>query len=297
MTTPAPDPSGSVPEHPVVEYPPPPISVRSFGLTDPGQLRKSNEDHFLIAELVRTLWVHLSSLSQPETRHGRNRGHIFLVADGMGGHKAGEVASALSVATIESFVLNLLHRFSNLAQADEAGVLKDLQLALRQADARIFEETAHHPEWAGMGTTLTMAFSSGWKLFVIHAGDSRCYLFRKGTLRQLTIDHTMTAEMIRHGLLKTGEAAPPIFRHVITSSLGGNKPGVEVNVQRVDLETGDRLLLCSDGLTDMLNNEQIAAILEAEREPQAACQRLIAQANEQGGRDNVTVIVANFEAV
>src|ERR1044071_1614805 len=107
-----------------------------------------------------------------------------------------------------------------------------------------------------MGSTLTLAFVSGWKLFVIHAGDSRCYLFRKGTLRQLTVDHTITAEMIRRGLLNTGEAAPPPFRHGITSSLGGTKPGVEVNVQRMDLDTGDRLLLCSDGLTDMLTNER-----------------------------------------
>lgn len=297
MTAAAPDPSGGVPLYPAVENPLSPVSVQSFGVSDPGQVRTSNEDQFLIAELGRTLWVHLSSLPQPETQHGRNRGHIFLVADGMGGHQAGEVASALSVATIESFILNLLHRFSNLAQADEVGVLKDLQLALRQADTRIFEETAHHPEWAGMGTTLTMAFTSGWKLFVIHAGDSRCYLLRKGTLLQLTTDHTMTAEMIRRGLLKTGEPTPLRFRHVITSSLGGNKPGVEVNVQRIDLETGDRLLLCSDGLTDMLTDGRIAAILEAEREPQTACQRLIAEANEQGGQDNITVIVANFEAV
>jgi protein phosphatase len=150
--------------------------IRTFGLTDRGQVRPSNEDHFLIAELARTLWVHQTSLPQQDIQHGRNRGHILLVADGMGGHAAGEVASALSVASIEAFVLHLLKRFSNLQATDEQAVLKDFQAALKQADARLAEEVAHHPEFAGMGTTLTLAFASGWRLFVVHAGDSRCSL-------------------------------------------------------------------------------------------------------------------------
>jgi protein phosphatase len=290
-------PSASLPGQLNAEDPSPVVLVRSFGITDPGKVRKSNEDNFLIAELVRTLWVHQSSLLQRETHQGRNRGHIFLVADGMGGHQAGEVASALSVATIETFVLNLLHRFSNIALSDEPEVLKDLQSALHQADARIFEETASHPEWRGMGTTLTMAFTSGWKLFVIHAGDSRCYLFRKGTLQQLTLDHTVVGELARRGVIKSVENSPPQFRHVITSYLGGGKTGVTVNVQRTLLETGDRLLLCSDGLTDMLTDERIAGVLGSQGEPRSACEQLVAEANEQGGRDNITAIVADFEAV
>src|SRR6516162_7537225 len=150
----------------------PPVAVHAHGLTDRGQTRPSNEDHFLIAELTRTLWVRQTSLPQQPTHHGRNRGHVFLVADGMGGHQAGEVASALTVATIEAFILHLLKRFSNLHVADEAGVLKDFQAAFSQAEARLAQEAAHHPEFAGMGTTLTLAFASGWNLFVVHAGDS-----------------------------------------------------------------------------------------------------------------------------
>jgi PPM family protein phosphatase len=131
------------------------------------------EDRFLIAELARTLWVKQTGLPQAPTQYGRNRVHIFLVADGMGGHQAGEVASALTVATIEAFVPHLLKRFSNLRATDEETVLTDFQAALRQADARLAEESAHHPEFSGMGTTLTMALVSGWKLFVFHADDSR----------------------------------------------------------------------------------------------------------------------------
>jgi protein phosphatase len=264
-------------------------------LTDRGQVRPHNEDHFLIAELTRTLKVHQTSLPQPRTQFGRNRGHIFLVADGMGGHRAGEVASALGVESIETFVLHLLKRFSNLQAADEAGVLADLKSALQQADARIFEEIAHHPEFTGMGTTVTMAFTSRQTLFVLNAGDSRCYLFRRGRLKQLTEDHTLVAELARHGEIKPEDIRHHQFRHIVTNVLGGGEAGVRVDVRKEDLQPGDLLLLCSDGLTEMLDDNRIAGVLAAESEPEPACRRLIAEANEAGGRDNITVILARFE--
>jgi protein phosphatase len=215
----------------------------------------------------------------------------------MGGHQAREVASALTVATIEAFVLHILKRFSNLHAADEQAVLKDLQAALRQADDRLFEEAARHPEFRGMGTTLTLAFASGWKLFVIHAGDSRCYLFRGGKLQPLTLDHTVAAELARRGMIQPEDVGHNQFRHVVTNVLGGDEAGVQVDVRKTDLETGDVVLLCSDGLTDMLTEDRIAGILAAEREPQRACERLVAEANAEGGRDNITAIVAHFESI
>ena len=275
---------------------PPPIAVHSFGLSDRGQVRETNEDHFLIAELARTLWVRQTSLPQESTQYGRNRGHIFLVADGMGGHQAGEVASALTVTTIETFVLHLLRRFSNLQATDEPTVSKDFQAALCQADTRLAEESAHHPEFAGMGTTLTMAFVSGWKLFVFHAGDSRCYLYRGRQLRQLTADHTVAAELARQGVIKPDEVCHNRFRHVVTNALGGTESGVKVDVQKIDLEAGDVMLLCSDGLTDMLADERIETILKSAPDPQAAGERLVAEANDAGGRDNITVVVGQFKA-
>jgi protein phosphatase len=280
-----------------VTMPPSPLAVHAHGLTDRGQVRDANEDHFLIAELARTLWVRQTSLPQEETQYGRNRGHIFLVADGMGGHQAGEVASALTVATIEAFVLHLLKRFSNLKAADEETVLADFRAALRQADDRLAEESAHHPEFEGMGTTLTMGFVSGWKLFVFHAGDSRCYLYRGGRLRQLTDDHTVAAEMARHGVIKQEDVRRNRFRHIVTNVLGGREHGVIVDVARTDLEDGDVMLLCSDGLTDVVADGRIAAVLQEEPDPTAACSRLVAEANAAGGPDNVTAVVARFEAV
>jgi PPM family protein phosphatase len=284
-------------EQPGVEDLPPPLVVRSFGKTHTGKVRRSNEDNFLIAELVRALWIHQSSLSHPEAQYGRNRAHIFLVADGMGGHEAGELASALGVSSIEAFVLHILHRFSNLELTDAQTVVTDLQAALRRADARIFEETAHHPEFSGMGTTLTLALVSGWNLFVIHAGDSRCYLHHGGKLRQLTLDHTVAGELARRGLITPDQAGHHQFRHVVTNVLGGSEEGVRVEVQRLDLETGNMVLLCSDGLTDMLDDETITAIMDAGGEPRAICERLVEEANERGGKDNITAIVARFEAV
>jgi protein phosphatase len=280
-----------------VATPPPPVAVRAHGLTDRGQVRPKNEDHFLIAELARTLWVKQTSLPQAPTQYGRNRGHILLVADGVGGHQAGDVASALSVATIEAFVLHLLKRFSNLQAADESAVLTDFQEALRLADDRLAEESAHHPEFAGMGTTLTMAFVSGRKLFVFHAGDSRCYLYRRGQLRQLTADHTIAAELARRGVIKPEEVARNRFRHVVTNVLGSHEAGLQVDVQKADLERGDVMVLCSDGLTDVLSDERVAAVLDSAPDPRAACERLVAEANAAGGPDNITAVVAHFDAV
>lgn len=274
---------------------PPAIHVRSFGLTHPGQVRPNNEDHFLIAELTRTLLVHQTSLPQERSHQGRHRGHLFVVADGMGGHKGGEVASALSVVTIESFVLHALRRFSNLQASDEQGVVTEFEAALRKVDARILQEAAEHPELAGMGTVLTLALITGWKMFVLHAGDSRCYLFHQGTLQQLTNDHTVAMEMAQRGLISIGEVRRHQWRHVVTNGLGGSHGGVKIEVHGIDLRTGDVVLLCSDGLTDMMEDHSVAAILATESEPQSACERLVAEANRLGGRDNITVIVARVD--
>jgi protein phosphatase len=273
-----------------------PFLVRTYGLTNPGKVRPSNEDQFLVAALTKALQVQYTSLPQSRVQYGEERGYLFVVADGMGGHQAGEQASALAVDSIERFVLNTFKWFFQLKGPEGQNVLTEFHAALRQTDARICKEAAEHPQLWGMGTTLTTAYSFGADLFVVHVGDSRCYLFRQGQLRQLTHDHTLVQEMVRRGHLKPEEAAAHQWRHVVTNIIGGNEKGVQPEVQKVGLEAGDVLLLCSDGLTEMVPNEQIAAVLQDEREPRRACERLIALANEAGGRDNITVIVAQYEA-
>src|SRR4051794_32527857 len=151
--------------------PRPPLAVRSHGLSDRGRVRATNEDCFVVADLVRTLTVHHANLPHAPSSSGCHRGHVLLVADGVGGSKAGEVASGLSVRTVEEFLLNTLRRFTNLAPGEEQVALRDLQAALLEADARIFRESGDHPEWRGMATTLTLAFLVDGRLFVAHAGD------------------------------------------------------------------------------------------------------------------------------
>jgi protein phosphatase len=264
-------------------------------MTERGRVRSANEDHFAIVELARTLCVHHTSLPPTAAQSSSHRGHLFLVADGMGGHQAGEVASALSVVTLEAFLLNTLKRFFHLQVTDEQNVMKEFQGALRQADALIFEEASRHPEMLGMGTTLTMAFVADWKLFVAHAGDSRCYLLSGGELLQLTHDHTPVAELVQAGVLSAADASRHPYRHVVTNVLGGHEPGVWVEMHKVPLEAGDVLLLCSDGLTEMVPDAGIAAILREEQDPRGACERLVAEANARGGKDNITALVACFQ--
>jgi PPM family protein phosphatase len=294
MTLPKTDPELPLADPPPLPNTERPFTVRSFGLTDPGRVRPSNEDHFVIVELARTMSVRQTSVPQAKTQYSSHRGHLFLVADGMGGHQAGEVASALGVVTVEGFLLNTLKRFFHLQEPEEPNVMKEFQAALLQADARIFEEASRHPEMLGMGTTLTLAFAVNWRLLVAHAGDSRCYLLSGGELHQLTQDHTTVADMVRLGALSAAEASRHPYRHVVSNVLGGHEGGLLVEMHKLDLEPGDVVLLCSDGLTEMVPDARIAAILAEGPGPRRACERLVAEANERGGQDNITALVACF---
>jgi len=273
-----------------------PLTVKAFGMTDKGRKRGTNEDQFLCAELTKAMRVWQTTLPEPKAQFGDERGHLFLVADGMGGHHAGEQASALAVIAIEQFTLNTFKWFFH-SGPEAQRVLAQFQSALRQADARIFEESAEHPELIGMGTTVTMAYHLDAQLCVVHVGDSRAYIFADDALTQITQDHTITAEMVRRGDIQPEQAAHHQLRHVITNVVGGMEAGVDVEAHTFGVNPGDRLLLCSDGLTEMLDNEAIAKVLRAEPDPEAACARLVAQANDAGGSDNITVLIVRFDPI
>jgi protein phosphatase len=275
---------------------PRPLTVKAFGVTDKGKVRETNEDQFLIAELTKAMRVWQTSLPEPKLQVGEERAHLFLVADGMGGHLAGERASALAVAAIEQFMLNSFRWFFGSGSPDEQRVLAQFQSAIRHADARILEETTAHPELSGMGTTVTMAFHLGAQLCVIHVGDSRAYLYRDHELHQLTEDHTLVADMVRSGALRRDQVAEHQLRHTITNVVGGPELGVNVEARALEVRDGDRLLLCSDGLTEMVTNDAIAATLDAEPTPEAAAKKLLAQANDGEASDNITLLVVRFEA-
>ena len=265
------------------------------GATDRGRVREKNEDQFVVAELTRALHIQASSLPQPEMLFGdaRVRGNLFIVADGMGGHNAGEQASWLAVVTIEDILLNALRWFFRLTGD---AVLTEFQSAVRAADERIFHEAARQPALRGMGTTLTMAYVVNRTLFSVHVGDSRLYVMRAGKLYQLTNDHTLVGELVRQNVLDPEAASRHPMRNVITNSVGGDRPGVNPEIHKVALEPNDTLLVCSDGLTEMVGDADIVEVLSRDEEPQELCEQLIKKANDAGGHDNITAVVARFLA-
>jgi serine/threonine protein phosphatase PrpC len=272
-------------------------TVRAFGVTDIGHVRDRNEDHFLIAELTKTLHAQQTSLQQPDVMEAHQHGHLFVVADGMGGHAGGEVASRLATETVEEFMLDALKWFMDLrAENENDEIIVKLQDALKEADAGVMRAAEKRPKLQGMGTTLTLAFFLRGELFIAHAGDSRASLFRHGHLARLTRDHTLAAEMVRRGELAPEKVATHRLRHVVTNIIGGPSQGVYAEVAHATIEPGDRLLLCSDGLTDMLPDAEIAEMMREHPEPEDACHALLTEALDRGGNDNVTVVVAGFEA-
>lgn len=279
----------------------PTLTTRAYGRTDRGRVRPANEDQFLIAAPGAASWIQQSSRQPDGIPAVVSGGQLFVVADGMGGHAGGAQASALAVTAVEASLLSTLHWLFTLRPEEETeeeqdvDVLTELRTALQRADIRVCEESARCPALEGMGTTLTVAYQHGSRLYVAHAGDSRCYLLRGKKLYRLTQDHTLVNEMIRIGALESEDDVRAPYRHVITNVVGGDRPGVRVEVRRVQISPGDVVLLCTDGLTGMVPDPQLGALLQAHPDPREACDRLVDAANDAGGRDNVTAIVARCE--
>jgi protein phosphatase len=239
------------------------VSIRLASSTDVGRLRAANEDRC-------DLFV------------GAGPAHLLVVADGMGGHRGGATASQLAVATIgEVFE----QRFSQAGAIDGEQTLRQ---AIEEANRRIFSMALADPELEGMGTTVVaFLLEDPLRGSVAHVGDSRAYRHRRGRLEPLTTDHSVVAEMQQRGLITAEEALFHPRRNEILRSVGV-LPAVEIETRRVDLEVGDAILLCSDGLTGVLDDEEIAAVVAGES-PEAAVETLIRLANERGGPDNITV--------
>jgi protein phosphatase len=237
------------------------------------------------------LQVQQSSIPQPESLLGSALGQLLVVADGIGGHRGGDVASTLAVVGIENLLLNTI---GWLCQLHGEGVLHELHDALCTTDRWVEEAADREPAFQGMGTTLTLAYVTDHSVFVAHAGDSRCYLWRQGQLRLLTRDHTLVAELVTAGTLTPEEAAHHEMRNVVLNALGGGRASVKPEVHEHAVEPDDRLLLCTDGLTGMMSDNEISAILAQGADPEQTCRWLVDEANHRGGKDNVTVVVGRF---
>jgi protein phosphatase len=228
--------------------------------TDVGRVREGNEDSYLV--------------DSP----------LFAVADGMGGHVAGDIASATAVEVIKE------HR--DKISAGDPGSLEETVV---DANRAIWEKAANDPNLRGMGTTCTMILLDDMQAEIAHVGDSRAYRYRDGDLEQITDDHTLVGRLVREGKLKPEEARNHPQRSMITRALGVDET-VDVDRSHVDVQDGDRIVMCSDGLTGMITEPEIAEVLAGESDPQAAADEMVERANAAGGDDNITVIVIDVGA-
>jgi protein phosphatase len=250
------------------------MSVEAFGITDVGRKRKHNEDAYAL-DLAEGL---------------------FIVADGMGGHAAGEVAAKITVETIGEFIAatrqkeeatwpfrynHALHFNSNR-----------LAIAIEKANERVMAAVAAQPWLKGMGTTVVAGLLNEEILSLAHVGDSRAYLYREGELTRLTDDHSWVHEQVAAGILTEEEAKSHPLKNVVTRALGGG-PSVAPDLRELTFSASDLFIFCSDGLTTMLGDEEISEAAAVSAEPQKLCRRLVDMANEKGGVDNITVVIVH----
>ena len=271
------------------------VGIDVSALTHPGLVRTNNEDQFFVTQLTRSLETILTSLPNgavPERADEIN--YAMIVADGMGGHAAGEVASRMVISTLVSLALDIPDWIFKVDPEHAPEIERRARRAVQQVATTVVARGKEDEALRGMGSTLTAARSFGDDLLVVHVGDSRAYLFRAGRLHRLTKDHTYAQLLIDTGQLTADEAAVSKMRHVLTNVLGGSDDEVQVDVDLLRLENGDRLLLCSDGLTDLVDDDTIATTLSGLPRSSEACARLVQLALDGGGRDNITVIVAAY---
>ena len=241
--------------------------MNSVGKSVRGMKREKNEDAIFVS------------------RAGDSPEGLYIVADGMGGHNGGEVASSEAVRAFTKYISK------NHPAAEKNGELLELMTEAAQfANSVVFEKAGISPELSGMGTTLTAALISGRKAYIIHAGDSRLYVFRDGKLRQVTKDHSYVMEMVKLGEITKEEARVHPKRNIITRALG-TEPGLDIDALVLNIKKSDVLLLCTDGLNNMVSDEKIEEILKKEEDMETKLGELIDTANEKGGYDNISIIL------
>jgi len=252
------------------------VRIASGGVTDVGRVRSNNEDCYKIVEPL----------------------NLYVLSDGMGGEAHGEIASAMAVETVVKhcmdFEANPAAKVIGAVQPNWSTWTKRLSTAVHLANRNIFKSAEENPDQHGMGATLTAVWINGTKLSIAHVGDSRAYLLRGGSLLQLTRDHSLVAEQVRRGILTSAEAEESDMQSVLLRALGAQAE-IEVDAEEHTLFPRDMLLLCSDGLTRMVTEPEIAGTLQSESDLTRAAEKLVEMANERGGPDNITVVIVRLE--
>jgi len=266
----------------------PNIVVHVYGVSDVGRTREHNEDAFMVADLDKAQPL---TFPAEQTQVPGEHGTLFMVADGMGGAAAGEIASSMAVDVILS---ELRGKWSSGPGTDPKVFAVTLHDATEVANDRIHEYASEHPENRGMGTTATVAGILGDTLYIAQVGDSRAYLMRQSKVRQLTKDQSLMQRLIEAGEITAEEAEVSERRNIILQALGPES-AIKVDITHQQLRRGDVLVLCSDGLSGVVRGHEIGRVARESSDLVSLCKQLIDLANESGGPDNITVVAARFE--
>jgi len=267
---------------------PKPVKVHLFAKTDLGKTRDHNEDNYLVADLTRRAHTLTPAVKSHDLG---DRGSLLMIADGMGGAAAGEVAAEMATDSVLGHLESAWLADREVTAQRFAHHLKE---AVETANTKIHTYAKEHPEVRGMGTTTTAAGVFGDHVYLTQVGDSRAYLIRNGTAVQITKDQSLMQRLVEAGELTEEEAAHSERRNIILQALGPD-PKIKVDLTYQELRRGDILVLCSDGLSGQVKKEEIGEIVTKAADLPAACDQLIALANERGGPDNITVIIARFD--
>lgn len=282
----------------VTDIPWEPLDIEIGSATDAGHVRENNEDSYLVIKFGR-------SLENVSTNLGMNllepdykiTGYGMLVADGMGGMAAGEVASSMALTNLIELILDTSDWTLALRRSkDIKTVMHRMKHRFLKIDEILRGEAENNSTLRGMGTTLTVAGILDNSLILGHVGDSRAYLFRDDSLIQLTVDHTLAQALIDAGVANQNDPATRSMRHVLTAAIGSLGDSIQPQVQRFTLRAGDQILLCTDGLTEMVDEQTIAKVLREEESAQVACKNLIDLSLMGGGVDNITVVLARLKS-
>jgi serine/threonine protein phosphatase PrpC len=263
------------------------VNVSFAGLTDVGESRDHNEDGFLVFDMGLS-----QDLEEPGSGHPLDQRPLLLVvSDGMGGAQAGEIASALTLDVLRHHADGAMDRLGGLNALELESWLEE---GIHQANYRVLAAGRQDLTVQGMGATATAGLVFPNAVVIAHVGDSRAYHLRRGQLWQLTTDHTLVGKLVAQGQISPEEAENHQQRHVLLQAVGV-KESVEVDTLTVSLQSGDRLLFCSDGLYDLISDEAIAETLVADGAPLAQCRSLVTAANSLGGFDNTTVVILHVD--
>lgn len=247
--------------------------MRFYAITDKGLERAINEDYYALRDDMAGISL------------------VMIIADGMGGHAGGEVASKLAVESAIDYILRRLINISKTQRQSNNNPRILIRNAVKYANKKIIDMADKNPELKGMGTTLVVALLIDGVLHIGNVGDSRLYLYEKDSLKQITVDHSWVEEQVSRGLLTKLEAEYSLYKNVITHVVG-NEEILKVDYYNRILEDDNLIMICTDGLTNMLTDSQLVEILQKSDNPEAACREMVRQANLKGGEDNITVLIA-----